>query len=181
MSKKTALAIASFFFISLGAQAASADLGDWRVTFEDANCVVDGLAVDSQNNDVFTVRIAHPAQRQEQIIFGLHTKQMAEVNAGKKYDADKVKFFLAINDQEFRDVEYMFDKKGTLVISMPNTLGLQAILTENATIRIVLVVAGTDRPMSMALLQVKQLNTAFAWLNSCARTGIHSMRNLRLR
>jgi hypothetical protein len=180
MFKKKVLSLASVFFMSSsGAHAASADLGGWRVTFENMNCVVDGQALDVQNGDVFSVRVAYPSQRPEKLIFGLYTKKMAEINAGKQYDTSKVRFFLAINDNEFRDAEYMFDQRGTLVIAMPNTLGLQASLTENSTIRIVLLAQGQDRPISMALLQVKQTKAAFDWLNSCAIEGINSVRHLR--
>lgn len=173
---KIAVSLIALTYFSVGGSvhAASRDIEGWRITYENMNCVADGVALDTQNNYIWKIRLAHIAQNQLKLLVGLYNSEVAKMFKGKPIK-DGVKFSLLINDIEFQAQDFMFDEIGTLVLDMDNSNTLQRGISENTKISIIVQPNEKSEKSRLATLQVSKAKPAFDWLHRCTIFGLRSI------
>ena len=173
---RIAISLITFAYFSVGGSlhAASRDIEGWHVTYENMNCVADGVALDSQNNYIWKIRLAHPAQNQLKLLVGLYNSEVAKMFKGKPIK-DNVKFSLLINDIEFQAQDFMFDEIGTLVLDIDNSNTLQSRILENTKMSIIVQPNENSEKSRLATLHVSKVKPAFEWLHRCTVFGLRSI------
>ena len=150
------------------ANAASGEIDGWHITYEDMNCIADGLALDPEDNRVWKVRLVHFGQNQLNLAVGLYNKEVAEMYKGKDMN-NGAQFSLYINEVEFLSKKSLFDKDGELVLNNQ--------ISENTKFSVVLQ-SKEGKKFRLSTLQVLKAKRAFDWLRLCSVFGVRSM-NMR--
>lgn len=158
------------------ANAASGEIDGWHITYEDMNCIADGLALDPEDNRVWKVRLVHFGQNQLNLAVGLYNKEVAEMYKGKDMN-NGAQFSLYINEVEFLSKKSLFDKDGELVLDIDNSNTLQNQISENTKFSVVLQ-SKEGKKFRLSTLQVLKAKRAFDWLRLCSVFGVRSM-NMR--
>lgn len=176
--KRTHMIVAIVILAALSAiglaNAASGEIEGWHITYEDMNCIADGVALDPEDNRVWKVRLVHFGQNQLNLVAGLYNKEVAEMYKGKEINTS-ARFSLYIGEVEFQSNESFFDKDGELVLDIDNSNTLQNQITENTTFSVILH-SNEGKKFRLSTLQVSNAKKAFEWLRLCSVFGVSSIK-----
>lgn len=159
--------------LSANVLAASGDIDDWKVSYEDMSCIADGVALDPKNNYLWKVRLAHPVQNQLNLIVGLYNKEVASLMKGVPLTS--VGVWLLIEGMEFKAQELMIDESGWLVLQIDNSNSLQRRITKNTAMSLVLKPNQKADKVLLSTLHLTHASSAFDWLHKCAVFGLRSV------